>query len=68
MAPPPVIVHTFSHLPPCAEECLSRALYSLEMGWHPTFDITSGGAGCRLDFEVEENRPLFVALFRHIQV
>ena len=49
------------------EECLSRALYCLEMAWHPSFDPASG-TNCRLDFEVEENRPFFVALFRHIQV
>mmetsp|Transcript_19161 Transcript_19161/g.41385 ORF Transcript_19161/g.41385 Transcript_19161/m.41385 type:complete len:710 (+) Transcript_19161:50-2179(+) len=48
-----------------AEEVLARALYSLEMGWHLHFNIGSGS--CRLDYEVEENRALFVALFRHIQ-
>eukprot|EP00798_Chlamydomonas_sp_ICE-L_P023358 gene23358-30614_t len=37
-----------------AEECLSRSLYSLEMGWHSSFNIASGN--CRVDFEVEENR------------
>ena len=60
---------TASLLPPLllSEECLSRALYCLEMAWHPSFDPASG-TNCRLDFEVEENRPLFVALFRHIQV
>ncbi|MEW5297992.1 MAG: hypothetical protein WDW36_001159 [Sanguina aurantia] len=47
-----------------AEEVLSRALYALEMAWHPSFSI--GTAACRLEYEVEENRPLFVALFRHI--
>lgn len=49
------------------EECLARALYCLEMAWHPSFDVASGSS-CRLDYQVEENRPLFVALFRHIQV
>lgn len=49
-----------------AEEVLSRALYALEMAWHPSFSI--GTAACRLEYEVEENRPLFVALFRHILV
>ncbi len=38
----------------------------LEMAWPPAFDVGSGN--CRVDFQVEENRPLFIALFRHIQV
>ncbi|KAG1672378.1 hypothetical protein FOA52_010996 [Chlamydomonas sp. UWO 241] len=48
-----------------AEDCLARALYCMEMAWHPSFDIAS--ANCRLDFEVDENRALFTALFRHTQ-
>ncbi|GFH20515.1 uncharacterized protein HaLaN_17652, partial [Haematococcus lacustris] len=49
-----------------AEDTLARALYACEMAWHPLFDIRS--ANCRLDFEVEENRGMFMALFKHIQV
>ena len=49
-----------------AEEVLNRALYALEMAWHPAFDPSRGR--CRLDIEEPENRPLFVALFRHAQV
>lgn len=45
---------------------LARALYCLEMGWHHTFDVRT--ANCRLDFEADENRGLFLALFRHVQV
>ncbi|KAL6754257.1 transcriptional repressor TCF25-domain-containing protein [Haematococcus lacustris] len=48
-----------------AEDTLARALYACEMAWHPLFDIRS--ANCRLDFEVEENRGMFMALFKHIQ-
>ncbi|KAF5841607.1 transcriptional repressor TCF25-domain-containing protein [Dunaliella salina] len=48
-----------------AEETLLRALYALEMAWHPAFDIRT--ANCRLDFQVPENRALFVTLFRHVQ-
>lgn len=42
------------------------ALYSLEAAWHPGFDVSS--ANCRLDYEEEENKGLFTALFRHLQV
>ncbi len=38
------------------QECLARALYALEMAWHPSFNIASGT--CRLDYETEENRGL----------
>lgn len=42
------------------------ALYCLEMAWHPFFSPASGS--CRLEWGMPENRPLFVALFRHMQV
>lgn len=45
---------------------LDRALWALEAAWHPGF--TPATAACRLDYGVEENRPLFGALFRHVQV
>ncbi|KAK9819275.1 hypothetical protein WJX81_004556 [Elliptochloris bilobata] len=45
-----------------AEELLQRCLYALEMAWPPSFRPQA-----RVDFEEEQNRPLFVALFRHIQ-
>ena len=48
------------------QEMLARALYALEMAWHPQFDVRT--ANCRLEFQVEENQALFVALFRHVQV
>lgn len=48
-----------------AEEMLSRSIYCLEMAWHPAFNVASGN--CRLDYEVEENRAMFIALFRHLQ-
>lgn len=49
-----------------AEEMLARALYALECAWHPAF--SPAAAACRLDYEDEANRPLFTALFRHLQV
>jgi hypothetical protein len=48
------------------EEVLAMALYSLEAAWHSGFDVAS--ANCRLDYEVEDNKGLFTALFRHLQV
>ncbi|KXZ51917.1 hypothetical protein GPECTOR_11g44 [Gonium pectorale] len=48
-----------------AEEMLDRALWALEAAWHPSFQPAT--ATCRLDYGVEENRPLFGALFRHVQ-
>ena len=48
-----------------AEELLQRCLYALEMAWPPSFRPQAGG--CRVAFEEEQNRPLFVALFRHVQ-
>lgn len=35
------------------------------MAWPPSFRPQNGG--CRVAFEEEQNRPLFVALFRHVQ-
>lgn len=46
-------------------ELLEKALYALECAWHPSFNITSGR--CRLDFAWDPNKPLFVALFKHMQ-
>lgn len=62
------IWHQLCLLPNCClkQECLARALYCLEMGWHPSFNIAT--ANCRMSIEEDENRGLFVALFRHIQV
>ncbi|KAK9846792.1 hypothetical protein WJX84_000742, partial [Apatococcus fuscideae] len=48
-----------------ADEILERCLYALEMAWHPWFN--PAGGNCRLDFEVEANRPLFTAIFRYMQ-
>ncbi len=43
-----------------------RALFALESAWPPSFDVGTGN--CRVDFEVPENRALFTALFRRMQV
>ena len=44
---------------------LERCLYALEMAWHPWFNPAT--ANCRLPFVQEQNRPLFTALFKHMQ-
>lgn len=49
-----------------ADELLQRCLYALEMALHPYFQW--GEPGCRIPFEEESNRPLFSALFKHMQV
>lgn len=46
-------------------DMLERCLYALEYAWHPWFNVTTGR--CRLDFAWDPNKPLFVALFKHMQ-
>ena len=44
-----------------AEEMLERALYALEMAWHPSF--SPAAASMHVPYE-EPNAPLFTCLFR----
>ncbi|XP_024388614.2 uncharacterized protein [Physcomitrium patens] len=46
-------------------ELLERCIYALECAWHPGFNITTGK--CRLVYSWEQNKPLFYALFKHMQ-
>jgi tetratricopeptide (TPR) repeat protein len=46
-------------------DLLERCLYVLECAWHPWFNPTTGM--CRVDFAHDANKPLFYALFRHMQ-
>eukprot|EP00955_Chlamydomonas_euryale_P017505 187138-Chlamydomonas_euryale.AAC.1 len=64
---PQMRYHTFhtSHTLPFPHLAPARALYCLEMGWHAAFDVST--ANVRMDFELEENRAMFTALFRHTQ-
>lgn len=48
-----------------AQELVERCLYALECAWHPSFVPTT--AACRLPYAEHENRPLFTALFKHVQ-
>lgn len=47
-----------------AAQLIERALYVLESASHPLFNIATGV--CRLQYRQQENRSLFIALFRHI--
>lgn len=48
-----------------SSDLLERCLYALEYAWHPWFNITTGR--CRLDYRWDPNKPLFIALFKHMQ-
>ncbi|KAI3425283.1 hypothetical protein D9Q98_009050 [Chlorella vulgaris] len=47
-----------------AEEMLERALYALELAWHPTF--SPAAASMHVPYE-QANAPLFTCLFRYTQ-
>ena len=47
-----------------AARLVERALYTLECGFHPLFNITT--ANCRLDYRKQQNRALFITLFKHL--
>ena len=49
-----------------AADVLERALYALEMAWHPKFGAAAQEGRARLAFDKEANRPLFAALFQHV--
>ncbi|OZJ05674.1 hypothetical protein BZG36_01441 [Bifiguratus adelaidae] len=48
-----------------AGEFMERALYALEKGFHPKFNLTSGRV--RLDYRRMENRAFFLAVHRQVQ-
>ena len=45
-----------------AAELVERAIYALESSFHPLFNLASGT--CHLDYKRQENRAIFIALFR----
>lgn len=47
-----------------AAEFVERALYSLESAFHPSFNLAT--AQCRLDYRKQQNRALFITLFKHL--
>ncbi|XP_053684190.1 transcription factor 25 [Sabethes cyaneus] len=48
-----------------ASELIEHALLPLESSFHTMFSLTQGN--CRLDYRRQENRALFVTLFKHSQ-
>uniref|UniRef100_A0A182THS5 Transcription factor 25 n=1 Tax=Anopheles melas TaxID=34690 RepID=A0A182THS5_9DIPT len=48
-----------------ASELIEHALLALESSFHTMFSLTQGN--CRLDYRRQENRALFIALFKHGQ-
>jgi tetratricopeptide (TPR) repeat protein len=48
-----------------ASQLIEHALYALESAFHSMFSLTQGT--CRLDYRRQENRALFVVLFKHAQ-
>lgn len=46
-------------------DLLERALYAFQSAFHMSFNFTSV-SNCYLDYRVQENRSLFIALFRYI--
>uniref|UniRef100_A0A6V7I2D9 Transcription factor 25 n=1 Tax=Bracon brevicornis TaxID=1563983 RepID=A0A6V7I2D9_9HYME len=47
-----------------AAELVERAVHSLECAFHPSFHIAAGN--CRLNYKMQTNRALFLALFKHL--
>ncbi|XP_050301133.1 transcription factor 25 [Anthonomus grandis grandis] len=47
-----------------AAELIERALYFLEFSFHPLFNVAQGN--CRLDYRRQENRALFITIFKHL--
>lgn len=47
-----------------AAEFTEKALYCLECAFHPLFNFTT--ALCRLDYKKQQNRALFITLFKHL--
>lgn len=48
-----------------ASELIEHAVYALETSFHSMFSLTQGN--CRLDYRRQENRSMFVILFKHAQ-
>ncbi|GAB0086263.1 transcription factor 25 [Sergentomyia squamirostris] len=48
-----------------ASDLIENAIFALESACHSLFSLTSGN--CRLDYRRQENRSLFIVLFKHAQ-
>ncbi|KAL8616394.1 hypothetical protein ACOMHN_032248 [Nucella lapillus] len=47
-----------------AVDLIERALHVFELALHPRFNMAAGN--CRLDFRRQENRAMFLVLFKHM--
>lgn len=47
-----------------AARLIERAVFYLEYAFHPLFNMTT--ATCRFDYKKQQNRALFIALFKHL--
>ncbi|VDL92983.1 unnamed protein product [Schistocephalus solidus] len=47
-----------------AVDLLERALYVLQSAFHLSFNFSTGN--CKLDYRIQSNRSLYIALFRYI--
>ena len=47
-----------------AANLIEQALFYLEYAFHPLFNLTT--AKCRLDYKKQQNRALFIVLFKHL--
>lgn len=48
-----------------ASELIEHAILALESAFHSMFSLTAGN--CRLDYRRQENRAIFITLFKHAQ-
>lgn len=48
-----------------ASELIEHAIFGLESAFHSMFSLTTGNS--RLDYRRQENRALFIVLFKHAQ-
>ena len=48
-----------------ASELIEHAIFALESSFHTMFSLTTGT--CRLNYNRQENRALFITLFKHAQ-
>ncbi|KAF2076334.1 hypothetical protein CYY_002340 [Polysphondylium violaceum] len=49
-----------------AGDLAERAVFAFEYNWHHSFNPTQGN--CRFEYENDQNKPCFLALFRYIQI
>lgn len=48
-----------------ASELIEHAIFALESSFHSMFSLTAGN--CRLDYRRQENRAIYIVLFKHAQ-